>query len=59
MWGGLREEHRTFNRCVGEAVKNLLMEVCLDGGDLFLLSGFQTNCSTKWFEEESWLVHLW
>ena len=34
--------------CVGEAFKKLLVEV----------SCFVAKCSTKWFEEESWLVHL-
>ena len=43
---------------VGEAVVELLVDVSLDGGDLFLLSGFQAEGCSKWFELESWFVHL-
>ena len=44
--------------CVGEAVVELLVDVSLDGGDLFLLSGLETEGSTKWFELESGFIHL-
>ena len=47
------------NRCGGEAVKKLLVEMSLDCGDSHFLWGFLAKGSAKWFEEESWLVHLW
>ena len=30
------QEHGAFNRCVGETVVNFLVDVSMDGGDLFL-----------------------
>ena len=32
-----------FSGCVGEAVVELLVDVSLDGGDLFLLSGLEAE----------------
>ena len=31
---------------------------CFFGGDLFLLSGFQANGCSKWFELEGGFVHM-
>ena len=39
-----------FSGCVGEAVVELFVYVSLDGGDLFLLSGFEAEGCPKWFE---------
>ena len=47
-----------FNGCVGEAVVELLVDISSDGGDLFLLSGFQAKSCSKRFELEGGFVHL-
>ena len=47
-----------FSGCVGEAVVELPVEVSLDGGDLFLLSGIEAECCSKWFELEGGFIHL-
>ena len=52
---------RSTARSTGEAVKlsrSCFVKVPLDGGDSLLLCGFLAKGSTKWFEEEGWLVHL-
>ena len=48
-----------FSWCVGEAVVDLLVDVSLNGGDLLLLSGFQAEGCSKWFELEGGFTHLW
>ena len=45
-------------RDVGEAVVELLVDVSLDGGDLFLLSGLEAEGCSKRFELESGFTHL-
>ena len=47
-----------FSGCVGEAAVELLVDVSLDGGDLFLLSGLETEGCSKRFELESGFIHL-
>ena len=47
-----------FSGCVGEAVVELLVNVSLNGGDLFLLSGFEAEGCSKRFELESGFIHL-
>ena len=47
-----------FSGCVGEAVVELLVDIPLNGGDLFLLSGFLTKGCSKWFELDGGFVHL-
>ena len=43
---------KSTERSTGVSVrlsKNLLVEVSLDGGDLFLLCGFEAKGCAKWF----------
>ena len=47
-----------FSGCVGEAVVELFVDVSVDGGDLFLLSGFEAEGCSKRFELESGFIHL-
>ena len=47
-----------FSGCVGEAVVELPVDVSLDGGDLFLLSGLEAKSCSKWFELEGGFIHL-
>ena len=42
-----------FNRCVREDFVKLLVDVSLDGGDLFFLSGLEAEGCSKRFELES------
>ena len=42
-----------FGGCVGEAVVELLVDVSLDGGDLFLLGGLEAEGCSKRFETET------
>ena len=41
-----------FSGCVGEVVVELLVDVSLDGGDLFLLGGLEAQSCSEWFELE-------
>ena len=43
---------------VGEAVEKLFVDVPLDGGDLILLGGLETQSCSEWFELEGGFVHL-
>ena len=45
-----------FGGCVGEAVVELLVDVSLDGGDLFLLGGLEAKGCSKWFELEGGFI---
>ena len=47
-----------FSGCVGEAVVELLVDVSLDGGDLFLLGGLKAEGCSERFELESGFIHL-
>ena len=47
-----------FSGCVGETAAELYVYVSLDGGDLFLLSGFEAEGCSKRFELESGFIHL-
>ena len=47
-----------FSGCLGEAVVELLVDVSLDGGDLFLLSGLEAKGCSERFELESGFIHL-
>ena len=47
-----------FGGCVGEAVVELLMDVSLDGGDMFLSGGLEAEGCSKRFELESGFIHL-
>ena len=47
-----------FSGCVSEAVVELLVDVPLDGGDLFLLGGLEAKSCSEWFELEGKFVHL-
>ena len=53
------KEDSLFSGCVGEAVVKLLVDVPLDGGDLFLLGGLEAEGCSKRFELESGgFIHL-
>ena len=47
-----------FSGCVDEAVVELLVDVSLDGGDLFLLGGLEAEGCSKRFELESGFIHF-
>ena len=47
-----------FSGCVGEAIVELLVDVSLDGGDLFLLGGLEAEGCPKRFELEGGFIHL-
>ena len=47
-----------FCGCVGEAVVELLVDVSLVGGDLFLLGGLEAEGCSKRFELESGFIHF-
>ena len=47
-----------FSGCVSEAAVELPVDVSLDGGDLFLLSGLKAKGCSKWFELEGGFVNL-
>ena len=47
-----------FSGYVSEAVVELLVDVPLDAGDLFLWGGLEAKSGSKWFELEGGFIHL-